>query len=32
MAESSPVDGFTTLRYTEILDPEGVSVGLLDGE
>ena len=32
MAEASAVDGFTTLRYTEIRDPEGVPLGLLDGE
>lgn len=27
-----PVEGFTTLRYVEICDPEGVPLGLLDGE
>jgi hypothetical protein len=27
----SHVDGFTTLRYAEIRDPEGVPLGLLDG-
>ena len=27
-----PVEGFATLRYAETRDPEGVPVGLLDGE
>lgn len=27
-----PVEGFATLRYTEIFDPEGVPLGLLDGQ
>lgn len=27
-----PVEGFATLRYAEARDPEGVPLGLLDGE
>lgn len=30
--DPTPVEGFTTLRYTELLDPDHVALGLLAGE
>lgn len=30
--DPAPVEGFATLRYVETRDPEGVPLGLLDGE
>ncbi|MGO1973580.1 MAG: VOC family protein [Propionibacteriaceae bacterium] len=31
LLEPVPVEGFTSLRYAEARDPEGVPMGLLDG-
>lgn len=32
LPEPAPVEGFANLRFVEALDPDGVPIGLLDGE